>query len=261
MKDRPQNSRTTLEIVQAHNTCWGRGDLNGCMALYHKDMVFVDHFSACSYSGSKLQKHVASVLARSRLETLTYLDRVRVDGDTAFLQYQESILSSQGSSLMQISACDTVRVHAGLIMEINEYAFPMGKLTSSRKFGHQIQAEKIGLSARALGFLIQDLCEYFERKKPFLDSNLSLADVAMATGYTRNQISYALNHGLGKSFHQFLAEERIKAVLAMPLALTGNRIWASAQKAGFKSPSTFYACFRKLTGLTPGQYLAHDTGR
>ncbi|MCG4452792.1 helix-turn-helix domain-containing protein [Pseudomonas sp. MMS21-TM103] len=240
-------STATLRIVDQHNACWGRGDVAGVEALYHPQMQFIEHFSGRCYEGEALRRHVRAIIARSALDTLEYLDRPRVDGDTAFLRYREVIRSADGSALLSFSACDAVRVADGLIVEINEYALVQQPAGASKP---QNAARKIALGPRALGYLLNDLALYFERQQPYLDPGLSLPAVAEACGYTRNQISYALNQGLGLTFYQYVNRARIAHVLASDPAVG---ILERARAAGFRSTSTFYAAYRAVTGQAPGQ--------
>jgi AraC-like DNA-binding protein len=241
-------SATTLAIVERHNACWAQGDIAGIEALYHPDMLFIDHFSGNRYSGAALREHVRAIIARSALDTLEYLDRPRVDGDTAFLRYREVIRAINGDALLSVSACDAVRVADGQIIEINEYALPLQQPGQPQR--KHAAASKIGLSPRALGYLLKDLAIYFEQQQPYLEPGLSLPDVARASGYTRNQISFALNQGLGLSFYQYLNRARIGHVLASDPAIG---ILERARAAGFRSSSTFYSALRAHTGHAPGQ--------
>lgn len=243
-------SATTLAIVERHNACWARGDIAGIEALYHPDMVFIDHFSGNSYTGTALRQHIRDIIARSALDTLEYLDRPRVDGDTVFLRYCEVIRAANGDALLSVSACDAVRIADGQIIEINEYALPLHQPDQPNQPPRKhAAASKIGLSPRALGYLLKDLSIYFEQQQPYLEPGLSLSDVARVSGYTRNQISYALNHGLGLSFYQYLNRARIRHVLASDSAIS---IVERARAAGFRSTSTFYSAFRAVTGHVPG---------
>ena len=179
MKPDADSQQQTRLIVEKHNQRWAAGDLEGIFALYDPDMVLTDHYTSKSYTGAGLRKHITQVIQRSRLDSLTYTDAIRVDGDTAVLQYSETIRSASGNDLLQIRACDVVRVRRALIIEIQEYALPARSPSDS--VAPTQSAEKIGLTARALGYLLDDLATYFERDQPFLRPDLNLQDVANAT--------------------------------------------------------------------------------
>lgn len=236
-----------LHIVTQHNRCWGKGDVAGVLALYHPEMRFYEHATGQCFQGAALHAHVQGIIGRSVLETLQYLDRPRVDGDTVFLRYQETMHAPDGGELLRFSACDAVTVQAGLIVEINEYA----TLQPATRTGQRPPpaAQKIGLGPRALGCLLADLGAYFDAQRPYLQAGLTLQAVADACGYTRNQISYALNHGMGLTFYQYLNRARIRHVLAGDPRIG---IPQRAREAGFRSLSTFYAAYRAETGATPG---------
>jgi AraC-like DNA-binding protein len=94
---------------------------------------------------------------------------------------------------------------------------------------------------------------------PFCDPALSLPQVAQATGYTRNQISFALNQVRGIGFFDYLNRMRVEHLLhyVQPPATGGALAWAQA--AGFRAASTFYAAFRAATGMSPAAWLRSRT--
>lgn len=253
MKPDADLEQHTREIVEKHNQRWGAGDLEGLFSLYDPAMVFTDHYTGKTYTDTALREHIATVIQRSRLDSLHYTDAIRVDGDTAFLQYSETIRSARGNELLQIRACDVVRVRKGLIVDIQEYALPVQALDKAATAGQP--AEKIGLTARGLGYLLDDLATYFEQDHPFLRPTLSLQDVANATGYSRNQISFALNQGLQTTFYAFINRARIEYLLSRHQALPPEGIGQVWQSAGFRSVSTFYAAFRAVTGKRPKDHF------
>lgn len=248
-------TQQTLDVVARHNACWAAADLPGLYALYAADIRFTDHYSGATHAGAAVREHVADMIRRSAVGAIRYLDGIRADGDTATLQYLETIASPDGTAVLEVSACDLVRVRDGLIVSIDEYAIPR-RQADGRHAGGNSGAEKIGLSPRALGFLLRDLDDYLAREQPYLNPTLSLADVASATGYSRNQVSYALNQALGMSFYEYINRARVSHLLA---DLGGQRrlsLDALARAAGFRSLSTFHEAFKAHTGKTPRKYFA-----
>ena len=73
---------------------------------------------------------------------------------------------------------------------------------------------RLGLSARQVGALANDLQQYFEQTKPYLDPRLDLSHVAASTGYTRNQISFFLNQVRGQTFYTLLNQLRLDEALS-----------------------------------------------
>ena len=103
--------------------------------------------------------------------------------------------------------------------------------------------------------MAQDLEHYFQRQRPYLDPELDLQQVADASGYSRNQISYLLNQVMGLSFYQYVNQKRLQHLLEQLRPATSARIDELAFSAGFNSLSAFYRCFRQQTGLSPREYL------
>ncbi|TNF61663.1 MAG: helix-turn-helix domain-containing protein [Burkholderiales bacterium] len=247
-------SDSVLRTVQAHNEAWGQGDIEGVLALHHPDMVFHDHAAGESYEGETLRAHVGSVIRRSSLHTLVYLDRPRVDGDTVFLRYRETVRAPAGDEWLSFSACDSVRVQDGLIIEIHEYAILQQAACGQPANPDRDEARRIGLSPRAMGFLLRDLQAYFDLGQAYLQPGLSLQQVSAATGYTRNQISYALNHALRQSFYRYLGGARVRHALEHRELYLQHGMEELARDLGFRSVSGLYRSFREVTGMTPRQW-------
>lgn len=243
-----------LLTVDAHNRAWQQAQVEQVLALYHPDMVFHDHAAGASYRGRELHDHVRSVIERSSLNTLVYQDQPLVNGDTVVLRYRETVRAADGDEWLSFSACDCVRVRDGLIVEIHEYAVLQQAPDRRPADPARTEANRIGLSPRAMGFLLRDLHSYFDQEQAFLQPGLSLQQIAAHTGYTRNQISYALNHALGQTFYRFLGRARVRHALEHPQPFQTLAISQLAQALGFRSVSGLYRSFHEVTGLTPKQW-------
>jgi AraC-like DNA-binding protein len=106
------------------------------------------------------------------------------------------------------------------------------------------------------------LISYMEEKKPYLDRDLSIQDLAKATGIQRHHITQVLNEKHGKNFFTFINEYRVKEVISIFSNPKNNNftILAIAFDAGFNSKTTFNAFFKSQTGLTPSEYREKMTG-
>lgn len=114
----------------------------------------------------------------------------------------------------------------------------------------------MGLSPQQLGYMANDLQQYFERQQPYLDPELDLQRVAKACGYSRNQMSYLLNQVLGQSFYRYVNQARLQHLLAaLDHATAPVKVDELAFAAGFNSLSAFYSAFRQHTGQSPKAYL------
>ena len=84
-----------------------------------------------------------------------------------------------------------------------------------------------------------------------LDPLVSLPKLARAVGITPNQLSYVLNHHVGKSFFDFVNAARIDEARSVLVLEPDRTILDIALSVGFNSKSTFNLAFKKITGETP----------
>lgn len=245
----------TLEVVQRYHLSWKQRDLDAIMALYHPQIEYNDFFQNRQLQLNELREYVRLSMPHAPSETLEHCDRIRCDGDTAFIQYQLTLRG--GAGLVSLRSSEAITVRDGLVWRVNEYS----SLINANNVGatpadSRSASSRLGLSARQLGVLAQDLQAYFEAGQPYLDPQLSLQQVAAATGYSRNQISYLLNQVLGQSFYRYVNHARLKHLLAELTSRSAPiRMDQLAFAAGFNSLSAFYKCFSEHVGMTPKAYL------
>lgn len=96
-----------------------------------------------------------------------------------------------------------------------------------------------------------------EEEKPYLNGKLSLKDVAQYVDISVNHLSQVINEQLHKSFFDFINTYRVEEVKRL---LNESRheqltLLAVAYDSGFNSKSSFNSIFKKITGVTPSQYL------
>jgi len=253
--DGPEQTQATGETVMRYHLCWKYRDLDGVMALYHPDVRYHDFFQNRVMVLAELREYVQKSMPRAADEALEHSDRIRLDGNTAFIQYRMTLRGSQG--LVSFRASEAITVRDGLIWRVNEYASLVHEAAHDTAQQPPLRpaVSRLGLSARQLSFMAQDLQTYFERQQPYLDPELDLQQVAKACGYTRNQMSYLLNKVLGQSFYRYVNQARLQHVLAaMDRAVAPIKVDEVAFSAGFNSISAFYTCFRQHTGQSPKAY-------
>lgn len=255
LPDGPGQTPLTADTVLRYHLCWKHRDLDGVMALYHPDIQYHDYFQNRVLGYAQLRDYVRASLPHEAGEDIVHSDRIRVDGCTAFIQYQVTVQGGEG--LVAFHSSEAITVRDGLIWRVNEYAT---LVRQASKGGHpngpRPATSRLGLSPRQLSTMAQDLEHYFQAQRPYLDPELDLQQVADESGYSRNQISYLLNQVLGQSFYRYVNQARLQHLM-------GNLDGATAQhpvdelafNAGFNSLSAFYKCFREHTGLSPKAYL------
>jgi len=252
--DGPQQTRVTGETVMRYHLCWKHRDLDGVMALYHPEIQYHDFFQNRVMGLDELREYVRVSMPRNPGEALEHSDRIRLDGNTAFIQYRMTLRGGEG--LVSFHTSEAIMVRDGLIWRVNEYATLVHEQADNKASKALRPAvSRLGLSPRQLSFMADDLQQYFQRQQPYLDPELDLQRVAKECGYSRNQISYLLNQVLGQSFYRYVNQARLQHLLsALDAATPPLRIDELAFAAGFNSLSAFYNCFRQHTGLSPKAY-------
>lgn len=255
LADDPEQTGLTGEVVLRYHLAWKHRDLDAVLALYHPEIEYRDFSADRVMRLADLREFVGRSLPQQQDELLEHTDRIRIDGHTAFIQYR--IRLRGGDGLASFRASEAITVRDGLIWRINEYT----NLERSSDAGVTLvearpALSRLGLSARQMGLLASDLQQYFQQHQPYLKADLDLQQVAAATGYSRNQLSYLLNQVLGQSFYRYVNQARLQHLLDnLPADSDLRRVDELAFAAGFNSLSAFYSSFRRHTGLSPKAYL------
>lgn len=104
---------------------------------------------------------------------------------------------------------------------------------------------------------IQIVREFMNHHKPYLNPDLNLSDLAVQLKMNRAQLSQVINTGFHKNFNDFINEYRIRTFKEKiankeheHLSLLGL-----AYDSGFNSKATFNRVFKKLTQISPTEYL------
>lgn len=104
--------------------------------------------------------------------------------------------------------------------------------------------------------LIRKLKIHMKEHEPYLDSSLSMYDLAKQLNVPTRELSLTINHMLNKHFFDFINEYRIKK--AMDLIQNSNdkklTILEILYEVGFNSKSSFNTAFKKYTGITPTEF-------
>jgi AraC-like DNA-binding protein len=113
-----------------------------------------------------------------------------------------------------------------------------------------------GLKKTDAAQLKEKLLNYMVEKKPYLDSNLSLSELASQLGIYSHYLTQVLNDELNQNFYDFVNSYRIDEVkrLLFETKYINYTLFAIALEAGFNSKSTFNRIFKKITGISPSNF-------
>ena len=100
------------------------------------------------------------------------------------------------------------------------------------------------------------LADIMEHNKPYLDSGLTLPDLARRLSLSTHHLSQVLNDTLGSSFFDYINSYRVEEAkrLLAEEEVRHYSIAAIGFEAGFNSLSAFNSVFKKMTGMTPSRF-------
>jgi len=94
--------------------------------------------------------------------------------------------------------------------------------------------------------------------KMYQNENLSLSSVADAMELTGHQLSELINTQFGVGFSKYVREIRVERAKELLKDEPNSSVLSISMETGFKSQSNFYAAFKDITGLSPGNYRKSD---
>lgn len=90
--------------------------------------------------------------------------------------------------------------------------------------------------------------------KLYQDENLNLRMMAEAVELSGHQLSELINTHFGMGFSRYVRERRITEAKRLLCEDKDASILSISMATGFRSQSNFYAAFRNIAGMSPGQY-------
>jgi AraC-like DNA-binding protein len=114
---------------------------------------------------------------------------------------------------------------------------------------------KSALDERMMDDYEAKLKKYMLQSKVYLDTELSLDDLAHKIKIPKHHITQLLNDRVHKNFYSFINEYRIEeAMKKLRDADVDVNMLSLAFDCGFNSKSSFNSYFKKLAGVTPSAY-------
>lgn len=106
--------------------------------------------------------------------------------------------------------------------------------------------------------LKNSLSQLMKKEKPFLNSKLTLQDLADRMHTNIHTLSRIINEGYQKNFFDFINEYRIEEFkkLVANDQYKNYTFLAIAMEVGFSSKTTFNRSFKKTTGKTPREFFS-----
>ena len=127
---------------------------------------------------------------------------------------------------------------------------PESKQKVKNKYG------KYGLKKNEIPALKETLLQFMDEEKPYLDCDLTLAQLAEKLNVYKHYLTQILNDELNQNFYDFINSYRIEEVKNRLADKNSDQysLLGIAFDAGFNSKSSFNRIFKNHTGITPSQY-------
>jgi AraC-like DNA-binding protein len=130
-------------------------------------------------------------------------------------------------------------------------------LMAEEQENKKIQHNKTSLvKDEQLEVYLETLEAFMQVEKPYLDNDLTLAQLAEMLKMPKHHLTEVINRKLGKNFFNYINDYRISEVknLLQDPQCADMTILTLAFKVGFNSKTTFNTFFKKSTQMTPTQY-------
>lgn len=126
----------------------------------------------------------------------------------------------------------------------------------TREQNSKTKYQKSGLKNVDADKQLKKLMLLMEEDKHYLNSKLSIQDLAIKLQIPTYHLTQIINEKLKKNFYTFINEFRIEEAKERLLDKKYNHftLLAIAYESGFNSKSSFNTLFKNSTGYTPGEY-------
>lgn len=115
---------------------------------------------------------------------------------------------------------------------------------------------KSGLDTKSLERIQIELDDKMQQGKYYLDTDLTLGELASKLDLNPTYLSQVINQGFGVNFYDFVNKYRVNAAKEMLKTPENDHLslLGIALDCGFKSKSTFNKFFKKYSGMTPREF-------
>ena len=100
---------------------------------------------------------------------------------------------------------------------------------------------------------VNKLNTYMHTEEPYLEFDISLQDISDKLSISSRNLSHIINKKFKTNFYNFINHYRLE-LAKQNLNESGKSIKEIMYDSGFSNKATFFAVFKKNTGLTPSQY-------
>jgi len=145
----------------------------------------------------------------------------------------------------------------GIILSENDYNFYSKNIESDNLIENEEQAFSSYLSKAKMDNIEKEIKRHMSENSPFLDKQFTLYQLSSNIGISPQYISAVINNYYKVNFNEYINTHRVNHCLIL---LKNNdhknqTLEAIAGESGFNNRNTFTTSFKKVTGMTPSNYI------
>lgn len=116
---------------------------------------------------------------------------------------------------------------------------------------------KVLLSDKECEMIKRRITVFMEKNRPYVNKNMKSVDLANGVGVPLNTLSFVLNKYMHMSFNDYVNDYRVREFKRKASGSTNSQLTLSAlaEECGFGSHASFFRTFKKMTGITPNEFL------
>lgn len=177
-------------------------------------------------------------------------------------RHQESIRQAETSSKVYHESMDTIKI---LRNEIENLKMDLSTEPKPQELSEKTPDEGNGnkvtlpITNEERLRIIEAVNDVMEQSPEMMNPDFSLECLSELVSTKPRYLSAILNESIGKSFNQLLAECRVKKACEMLLSSDFKKsmtVESVSLAVGYKSRTQFTTIFKRITGLTPTQYIS-----
>jgi AraC-like DNA-binding protein len=107
---------------------------------------------------------------------------------------------------------------------------------------------------------VQNIVNYIQEKKPYLNAEFNIHDLASKLNIPNHRVSYCFNNEIKVSFPIYRNQLRVEYAIGL-LKNDEHKsmsIEGIAMQSGFKTKSSFYSAFKSVYNMTPTEWIAKN---
>ncbi|MFB9077804.1 helix-turn-helix domain-containing protein [Flavobacterium procerum] len=139
----------------------------------------------------------------------------------------------------------------------NILSLPLIENDEIETVSEKIKYEKSGLSNTELQSIHQKLIELMKNQKLYKNPDLTLTELSQKLNVHSNVLSQVINSAEEKNFYDYINSQRVEEFKKLILLPENQKftLLSIAFECGFNSKTAFNRNFKKVTGLSPSEYL------